>query len=62
MFWSILLNYNGVVIPLTNQFDGTFSIVDVAFKSSVDKLIPISNLISWKKNKSVGYSVVCSYK
>ena len=33
-----------------------------AFKSSGEKLIPIHNLLPWKRNKSVGCDVVRSYE
>ena len=47
-FWSISLNENGVVTPLMTKLDEPFSVLDGAFKSSVGKLIPIRDLLSFK--------------
>ena len=37
-------NENGLGIPLINELDKQFSGVDGAFKSSIEKLIPICGL------------------
>ena len=42
------------------ESDEPFSAVDRDFKPSVDKLIPMHDLLSWKP-KYVGYDVVRSY-
>ena len=44
------------------EFGGPFSVVVGAFKSSVENLIPISDLLSWKTTESVEYDVVWSYE
>ena len=54
-FWYILLNESAVVIPLMTEFDEPFSGLFEDFKSPVEKLIPISDLLSWEKTKSMGY-------
>ena len=50
------------MIPLTTELDETFSIVDVEFKFSIDKLIPIRNLPPWKTTELMEYGVVQSYE
>ena len=44
------------------ELDETFNGFDGAFKSSIEKLIPICNLLTWKTTESVGYDVVWSYE
>ena len=44
------------------ELDGPFSGFGGDFKLSVYKLIPIRNLLPWKKTESVGYDVVRSYE
>ena len=53
-FLSILGYENRVVLPLMTELDKPFSIVDWAFKSYVDKLIPIHNLLLLKTTESIG--------
>ena len=44
------------------EFEKPFIEVDESIKLSIEKLLPKHNLISWKKNESVGYDVVQSFK
>ena len=44
------------------EFYETFISVDWALSPSIEKLIPIINLLSWKKTESVGCYVVRSYE
>ena len=44
------------------ELDEPFRGVDGYFKSSGDKLIPIHDLLPWKKTYSMGYDVVRSYE
>ena len=47
---------------MMNELDEPFSAVDGAFKSSLDKLIPIHDLLPWKTTESVGYDAEWSYE
>ena len=44
------------------EFDEPFSGVDGAFKSSVEKLIHIHDLLPWNTTESMGYDVIRSYE
>ena len=44
-----------------NELDEPFSAVDGSFKSSVEKLIPIRNILPWKTTEPIGYDFVRSY-
>ena len=44
------------------EIDGPFSRVDGTFKSSVDKLIPIRDLLPWKTTEYVVNDVVRPYE
>ena len=45
-----------------NGFDKTFSLVYGAFQLSVETIIPICDLLSWKTTESAGYDIVQSYE
>ena len=47
-FWYILINEDRVVIPMMTEIDESFRGFYGAYKSSVDKIIPIWNLLPWK--------------
>ena len=44
------------------EFVGPFFGVDGAFKSSVNKLIPILYFLPWETTESIRYGVVWSYE
>ena len=60
--WSILGNKNGVVITMITELDEQYSGFDGAFKSSIEKLIHIRNLLPLKATESVVYDVIRSYE
>ena len=45
-----------------NELDEPFNVFDGAFRSCMEKLIPIHDLLPWKTTESVGYDVVRSYE
>ena len=61
-FWSILHNVNGVVLPLITELDEPFIRVDISFKLSVEKLIPIRDLLPLKTTLILNQRSVCSYE
>ena len=62
LFWLILREENGVVIPLMAELGEPFRGVYGSFKLSVEKLIPIINLLPWKITEPVVFDVVQSYE
>ena len=57
-FGSILLNENGVILPLMTDFVASFFWVDGAFKSSANKLCPRLDMLPWKTTEYNGYHPV----
>ena len=60
-FGLISINENGVVIPIVTEFVLNFYGVGSAYKSSVEKLRPILDLINWKITEYMGYYALQSY-